>query len=145
MPLYSPEVLAAAVALADYPARPDLPLQGGARSRSCGSSLALQLATDRDGRIVALGCSARACAVGQAAAATFARGAIGRNRAGIAIAREALADWLAAATPPPEWPGIELLAPARAYPARQGAILLAWDAALAALPDAALAQAPTGG
>jgi hypothetical protein len=35
----------------------------------------------------------------------------------------------------PDWPGIALLRRARDYPGRHGAILLAWDAALAALAE----------
>lgn len=35
--------------------------------------------------------------------------------------------------PIPDWPGFEAIAAARDYPARHGAILLAWRAALVAL------------
>ena len=46
-----------------------------------------------------------------------------------------LRDWLVQETAPqPGWPGLDALAAARAYPARHGAILLAWRAALEALP-----------
>ena len=131
--LYTPEVLAAAVSLAEFPLDGALPLHGEARSRSCGSSLAVRLGTDAEGRIVAAGCSARACAVGQAAAALFLRSAGGRDRAGIAEARGALRRWLAGAGDLPDWPGIALLEPARRHAARHAAILLAWDAALCAL------------
>lgn len=131
--LYSPEILAAAVRLADYPLDPTLPLAGEARSRSCGSTLAIRLATDADGRIAAAGCRAKACAVGQAAASLFLDHAPGQSPQGLAEARDGLAVWLAGAGAAPDWPGIDLLDPARAYPARHGAILLAWDAALAAL------------
>lgn len=110
-----------------------MPFAGEARSRSCGSTLSVRLSVDEEGRIVRAGCRAHACAVGQAAASVFLAAAAGRDRAGIAAARQALALWLAGDGESPDWPGIELLAPARAYPARHGAILLAWDAALAAL------------
>lgn len=131
--LYSPEILAAAVRLADYPLDPTLPLAGEARSRSCGSTLAIRLATDADGHIAAAGCRAQACAVGQAAASLFLDHALGRSPRDLAEARDRLAVWLSGAGEAPDWPGIALLEPARAYPARHGAILLAWDAALAAL------------
>ncbi|MCA1661876.1 MAG: iron-sulfur cluster assembly scaffold protein [Novosphingobium sp.] len=131
--LYSPEILGAAVGLAGYPLDPALPLAGEARSRSCGSTLAIRLAIDGEGRIGAAGCRAQACAVGQAAASVFLAAARGRNAAGIAKARKALTAWLTGAGEAPDWPGIDLLDSARAYPARHGAILLAWDAALAAL------------
>lgn len=134
--LYSPEILAAAVRLADYPADPDLPLVGDARSRSCGSTLAMRVETDRDGVIVRAGCRAQACAVGQAAASIFLDGAAGKRAQEIERSRSELAAWLGRAGPMPEWPGLELLEPARDYPARHGAIMLAWDAALAALASA---------
>ena len=131
--LYSPEILAAAVGLAEFPFDPALPFQGEARSRSCGSTLGLALSLDKHGRIVRIGCRAQACAVGQAAAQIFATAAPGRSAAEIAAARNELALWLNDSRSAPDWPGIALLDPARDYPARHGAILLAWDAALAAL------------
>jgi NifU-like protein involved in Fe-S cluster formation len=75
----------------------------------------------------------RACAVGQAAAAIFAREAVGRDQAELAGALSQLEDWLAHKGEVPDWPGIAPLVPARAYPARHGAILLPWKAALAGL------------
>ena len=131
--LYSPEILAAAVGLAAFPIDPSLPLCGEARSRSCGSTLALALELDAQGRVARIGCRAQACAVGQAAAHVFLVAAAGRTAAEIAGARQSLAAWLTGTATPPDWPGIALLDPARDYPARHGAILLAWDAALAAL------------
>ena len=131
--LYSPQILAAAVRLADYPLDPGVPLAGEARSRSCGSTLAIRLATDADGRIAEAGCRAQACAVGQAAASLFLDHARGRDARELAEARDRLSAWLTGAGEAPDWPGIDLLEPARTYPARHGAILLAWDAALAAL------------
>lgn len=103
------------------------------RSQVCGSSMVvdLQLA---DGRIVAVGGRPRACAFGQASAALFVQSASGRTLAEIEEARAGLAAWLDdenAAVP--TWPGIEVLAPARRKPARHAAILLPFDAALAAL------------
>ena len=74
-----------------------------------------------------------ACAVGQAAAALFAQSAEGRNAAELAESCVLLTAWLAGEGDVPDWPGIALLEPARAYPARHAAILLAWEAALVAL------------
>ena len=131
--LYSSEILAAAVGLAAFPFAAELPFQGEARSRSCGSMLTLALSLDEHGVIAQIGCRAHACAVGQAAAHIFAVAAPGQSTDHIAAARAQLADWLIGAGPVPDWPGIALLDAARDYPARHGAILLAWDAALAAL------------
>ncbi len=131
--LYTPEILGAATMLADFAWNESLPLRGEARSRRCGSTLALGLAVDAGGRIAMLGLRAHACAIGQAAACVFARAAKGRNGAEIAQARAALAAWLAGEGAMPDWPGTILVEPALDYPARHDAILLAWDAALAAL------------
>lgn len=130
--LYTPELLALAVELARYPLTDDLPLRGEARSRSCGSTVDLALALDGDA-IASIGLRARACAVGQAAAAIFAREAYGKSLAEIAGAETDIARWLAQEGAVPAWPGLELLEPARAYPARHGAILLPWKAAAEAL------------
>lgn len=131
--LYSPEILAAAVGLANFPLLPPPALQGEARSRSCGSVLTIALEIDDAGRITRSGCRAQACAVGQAAAQVFLIGTAGRTAGDLAEARGGLAAWLEGDAPLPDWPGIALLEPARDYSARHGAILLAWDAALAAL------------
>ncbi len=131
--LYTPAILAAATGLAAYPWDEALPLRGEARSRSCGSSIVMGLASDESGHIARIGLKPHACAVGQAAAHVFASAAIGRGRDEIATTRAALSAWLAGDAPLPDWPGVDLLAPARAYPGRHAAILLAWDAALVAL------------
>jgi NifU-like protein involved in Fe-S cluster formation len=131
--LYTPELLALTLRLAEYPWSEDLALTGDARSKSCGSTLAMGLGLDAEGRIERLGIRARACAVGQASAALFADAAIGRDRADISAARDAMAAWLAGDGPLPDWPGISAIEPAHTYPARHGAMLLPWEAALAAL------------
>ncbi len=127
--LYTPDVLALATSLSDWPWDDALPLHGSARSKSCGSAVTLGLAADSAGRIAGLGIRAQACAIGQAAAAIFAGAAMGKDGAAIAAAQNAIRDWLAGDAPRPDWPGLGLLEAARAYPARHGAILLAWQAA----------------
>lgn len=134
--LYTPEILALAVSLADSPYDPALPLQGQARSAACGSTLLASLELGPFGRIARIGMKAQACAIGQASAALFLRSAAGRTVQDIAASRSAIAAWLGAAGPIPGWPELALLAPARDYPARHGAILLPWDAALDALSTA---------
>lgn len=133
--LYTPEVLALATSLARWPLDAHATLQGKARSQSCGSALALSLTLDEAGRIEVLGLAAQACAVGQASAAIFAAHAAGKTRAEIAAAHDAISAWLTGQAPPPDWPGLEAIAKARDYPARHGAILLPWRAALDALPE----------
>jgi len=132
--LYTPEVLALATRLAAHPFDPALPFTGTARSASCGSTLAVSLGLDQAGRITALGLRPQACAIGQASAAIFADAAPGRTRAEIAAAADAVSAWLAGEADLPDWPGLAAIAPARDFPARHGAILLPWKAALDALP-----------
>lgn len=134
--LYTPDILALAVSLAEVPYDPALPLQGQARSVTCGSTLMLGLGLDHTGRIANVGVKAQACAIGQASAALFLRHAVGRTREDIAASRAAMAAWLGEAGPIPDWPDVAMLAPARDFPARHGAILLAWDAAVDALSSA---------
>ena len=135
--LYTPELLALAVDLARWPRLDEAPLHGEARSATCGSTLAMDLELDESGRIGRLGMAVRACAVGQASAAIFARAAEGRGAEDLAQALGQLETWLAHESAMPNWPGLAPLEPARAYPARHGAMLLPWKAALAALSSAA--------
>lgn len=138
--LYTPEVLALAVELAGCPQREDLPLHGHARSPTCGSTLVLDLELSEAGKIAKLGMRVRACAIGQAAAAIFARHAPGRSMAEIAAASEQMQAWLAGEGPVADWPDLALIAAARDYPARHGAMLLPWRAALAALSSGAVTR-----
>ena len=135
--LYTPEVLALAVVLARWPRLGEPSLHGEARSPACGSTLALDLDLDAAGRIERLGMAVRACAVGQAAAAIFAREAAGRNADDLTQSLARLEAWLAGGDVCPDWPGLAPIEPARQYPARHGAMLLPWKAALAALSSTA--------
>ncbi|MFC6621868.1 iron-sulfur cluster assembly scaffold protein [Novosphingobium panipatense] len=133
--LYTPEILGLAIELAGHPLDGDLPVRAEARSRSCGSTIVLGLFLDREGRIVRLGMRSHACAIGQASAAIFARGAAGRDVREVTEARDAVARWLAGDGDLPQWPGLEIIGPARAYAARHGAVLLPWDAAVRAFAE----------
>lgn len=130
--LYSPRLLALATSLADHPLDAALPLQSEARSRSCGSTVSFAASLDSGARIERFGLQATACAVGQASAALFAAHAAGRSLQDIERALATLEEWLEGGAPP-DWPGIEAIAPALPYPARHQAILLAWRAAREAL------------
>lgn len=131
--LYSPELLGLATGLAAFPLTDDLPLRAEARSRSCGSVIALGLALDETGRIAQIGMQVSACAIGQASAALLAQGVSGRDPGAVDAAAAALAQWLAGEGALPDWPGIAALAPARDHPGRHGALLLPWTAARTAL------------
>jgi NifU-like protein involved in Fe-S cluster formation len=130
--LYTPEVLGLATRLAEWRIDAGMPLQGDARSASCGSTLRVAIALDDDGRVARIGLAAQACAIGQASAAIMAAQAIGRDQRDFANAEAAISNWLAGESALPEWPGISAIAAARDYKGRHGAILLGWRAVLAA-------------
>ncbi len=137
--LYTPAVLALATGLAAYPLADDLPLKAEARSRTCGSEVALGLALAADGTIARIGMQVRACAIGQASAALLAQDAQGRTPEALAATLGALESWLAGEGALPDWPGLDLLEPARAHPARHSALLLPWTAARKALSSSVAA------
>ena len=127
--LYSRDLLGLAVELAGYPHDPGASVHGEARSRSCGSTIALSASEGMQD----IGLKVAACAVGQASAAIFAAAAQGKSLAEIDAAAAAIAQWLAGEGTAPDWPRIEMLAPALPYHGRHEAILLPWRAASAAL------------
>jgi len=134
--LYTPELLGWTVRLAAYRLAEDLPLAGEARSPSCGSTLSLTLDTDDRGAISAIGMRVSACAIGQASAAVFAEHAVGRDAEEIASSLAEMEAWVAGEGALPGWPDLKVIAPARNFPGRHGAMLLPWKAALAALSKA---------
>ncbi|WP_296716569.1 iron-sulfur cluster assembly scaffold protein [Erythrobacter sp.] len=131
--LYSPQVLALAIELAAYPLGDELPLRAEARSRTCGSTITVGLSLDANGAIGRVGMQVSACAIGQGSAALLARSAKGCDAGSIAATLTGLEQWLAGTGELPAWPDLELLAPARAHPARHAALLLPWKAASKAL------------
>lgn len=133
--LYTAEILALAVELAEFPHDETYPRCGEAHSRVCGSHVVMGLETDEKDRVAAIGARVSACAIGQAAAALFLRSAAGHGAEEIAHASSEIERWLAGGETEPDWPGIAALGSARAYPARHPAILLPWKAALVALSN----------
>ncbi len=140
MQLYSKRILALA---ADIPHGERLAdPQGTAMKRSplCGSTVTADVAMAGD-RVAGFGQDVKACALGQASAAVLGAAVIGRTRDEIAAARDAVRAMLKEGGPPPGAPfeAMEALAPARDFKNRHASILLAYDAALAAIDDAAAA------
>lgn len=137
--LYSPSVLALATGLAEFPLDETLTLRAEERSRTCGSAIVLGLALGEGGAIERVGMQVSACAIGQASAALLARSAEGQRGEAIEETLSGLERWLAGEGELPDWPELALLAPARAHPARHGALLLPWKAASKALSSGACA------
>ena len=135
--LYSTKLLSLATELASYPIRPDLPLKAHVRSRTCGSTLDIALGCDAVGRVDALGLTVPSCAVGQAAAAIFARASNGSTCDDIQRSLTGIEAWLTDLSAPlPDWSGFEALEPAREHTGRHGAIVMPWKAAIEALSKA---------
>lgn len=132
--LYTPQLLALAAELSNYPLGSEWPFHSQVRSPICGSTMALGIALDRQGRIERMGMQVTACAIGQSSAAILAGGAKGRDPGELARVRGDLESWLDGEGALPEWPRLELLEPAREHAGRRGALMLPWNAALEALP-----------
>ena len=107
------------------------------RSPLCGSRVTVDVVVDEEGRLVELGQEVRACALGQASASLMGAHAVGCSAAELSSARDALAAFLAGDRDDPgEWPGLELLREARAFPARHKSILLPFEAVAEAVAEA---------
>lgn len=135
--LYTPDLLALATGLAQFPPDPALPFQAEARSRTCGSAIALGLALNTHAHITQIGMQVTACAIGQASAMLLARHAVGASADQVSGTADALEHWLAGEGALPAWPGLDALIPARDHPGRHGALMLPWKAARMALSSAA--------
>lgn len=143
--LYSIDVLRMAASVADFPPLAAADAIEERRSPTCGSRMTVSLRLDGEGRIAAIGLDAKACALGQAAAAILAHGAAGADLTAIEQVSEAWRAYLAGESETlPDWPGLALLAAGRDYPARHPSMRLAFEAAAAAIAHA-LADRPTHG
>jgi NifU-like protein involved in Fe-S cluster formation len=115
------------------------------RSPVCGSRVAVDVILDGEGRLAGLGQEVKACALGQASAALMGAGALGRNQAELADARDALAAFLDGRREDPgQWPGVEIFREARPYKARHPSILLAFEAVAEAAAEAGLPRPGSG-
>lgn len=139
--LYNRDILrlASSLVAGDRLESPD----GTAETRSpiCGSRIQADVALAPDGTIAAIALRANACALGQASAAILRANGVGIDLDAVAALRAGVADGLAGkAAMPTIWPELALLAPAKDYPSRHAAILLPYDALLAASSSLKLAS-----
>lgn len=104
------------------------------RSRLCGSEMTVDLKLS-DGKISDFGLDAKACALGQCAAAILAEHIVGSTPAELRGLRDRMRAMLKEGGPPPagKWADLALLQPVKDYPARHASTLLAFEAAAAAL------------
>lgn len=135
--LYNRDILKLATSLVagDRLADPD----GSAEVRSplCGSRIQADIVMDAEGILRDLALRANACALGQASTAILAQNAVGTALTEVATLRDGVAQALQRAGDMPScWPELALLASACDYPSRHAAILLPYDAILAAAAQA---------
>ncbi len=128
-PLYTRDILRLAASIPYLGLLDEADARSERASAVCGSRVTVTVTVDEMGRVSGLGQEVRACALGQASAALMGRNAIGRSAKELAAARDALAEFLEGAREDAgDWPGLEALAAARAYPARHPSILLPFEA-----------------
>jgi NifU-like protein involved in Fe-S cluster formation len=131
--LYSRDVLRLALSL-PHDDRIEAPYHGATRrSPVCGSEMSVDVAM-KAGKIAAVAIRARACALGQASASILRDIAKGQSALEIEAVAMQVRSALNGEGPMPNV--YQMLAYARDYPARHGAILLPFDALLAALAEA---------
>lgn len=140
--LYSRDILRLAASIPHHARLERAQASAEKSSPVCGSCVVVDVVTDEEGRVAALGQEVRACALGQASAALLGAHAIGRRAAELAEARDALAGYLAGTRADPGgWPGLDVFAEARRFTARHPSILLAFEAAAEAAARAERAHA----
>lgn len=134
--LYSKDILRLAANLPHGDHIDSADAMASRRSPVCGSEITVEIRLNGDRCIAALAFRARACAMGQASAAILRKVALGRDAGEILAMRAALAAALSCAQGFDRcWPELAVFEPARAHPARHAAILLPYDAVLAALTE----------
>ena len=99
-------------------------------SRVCGSEVEVDLKLD-DGVVVDFGMTARACALGQAAASLVAQNIVGASVSELFVLRDQMCVMLKENGPPPvgeRWRGLAALEAVREYPQRHASTMLVFDA-----------------
>ena len=136
-PPYTREILRLAAAIPYLEPFDELEGATELRSKTCGSRIRMAVELDWADRVVRLRQAVEACAYGQASAALMGGHAMGRSAEEVGAALGELETWLAGQGGVPiAWPGLEVLAPALARKGRHGAILLPFQALLAAIEAA---------
>lgn len=107
------------------------------RSMTCGSRVAVSVRLDDAGHVRDFAQIVSACALGQASACLLGRGVLGKSADELEATRAALKHWLEGeGDAPGDWDGLTIFEAARGYPARHPAILLPFDATIAAIREA---------
>lgn len=127
-PLYNKDILRLAANIPHHHRLAEPQASVEKRSATCGSRVIADVRVE-DGKLVDLGLDVKACALGQASSALMAANAIGMRVEELDEARDRLSAYLAGEDDRLDfWPGLDVLAPARSYPARHASILLSFQA-----------------
>jgi NifU-like protein involved in Fe-S cluster formation len=133
--LYSKDILRLASSLPHNDRLSGADGSASRRSPVCGSEISADVKME-NGQLSAVAMRGRACAMGQASAALLRGSAVGRSMDDIADARASLARALIGEWGFDRcWSELAVFEGARAYPARHAAILLPYDAVLAAAAE----------
>ncbi len=139
--LYNRDILRLAAALVANHRLDNADSTTEVRAPLCGSRIQADIMIDQNGHIAQLALRANACALGQASAALLQRETVGLPVPEISALRDGVARALKReGEMPTRWPDLMLFMAACDYPSRHAAILLPYDAIVAA---AALVKAKT--
>lgn len=137
--LYSTQILKLAAEL-PHSGRLSAPEGTGERvARLCGSKAIIDVILDAEGRVSAFAQDVKACALGQAAAGVLGQAVIGASAGEIEAARDAMLAMLKSGGEGPtgRFEGLRALKQVAGYPARHASTMVAIEATLDAVRQAA--------
>lgn len=137
--LYSTQILKLAAEL-PHSGRLSAPEGTGERvARLCGSKAIVDVILDAEGRVSAFAQDVKACALGQAAAGVLGQAVIGASAGEIEAARDAMLAMLKSGGEGPtgRFEGLRALKQVAGYPARHASTMVAIEATLDAVRQAA--------
>jgi NifU-like protein involved in Fe-S cluster formation len=136
MSLYSARILALAVDIAHVGRLPAPQASARRRSPLCGSTVTADVVVT-SGRVTAFAQDVKACALGQASASVLGAAVMGRTKAELEAARDALRGMLQGGpVPAAPFGDYEVLIPARDYKNRHASIMLPLEAVIDAMTTA---------
>lgn len=135
--LYHPDIIALAATLPREARLEDPQASVYQDSPLCGSRLWLDLSLDDRDRVIGFGHKTRACLLGKAATKMLSERIVGMSGDEILDLRDRMQSMLTGDGTPPGVPfeAFALFAPARAYKARHGSLMLCFNAAVAAIEE----------
>lgn len=135
--LYTRDILRLAVSIPHEERLNDPEGTADCRSKTCGSRVIADVRLGEDQTISDLGLSVNACALGQASAAILGANVVGMEKVEILAACSQFMSFLDGQSESPgSWQNMEILTSVREHKARHAAVLLPYDAVLAAIDDA---------